>query len=290
MSIIKRLRSETGSALFITILILSSLLVVGLSAASIAFSSAVISGVQQRSTVALYAAEAGAERSLWEARKNNWATSTASVSNIFGTTTLGNAAYYNTDYSSSSPNLYFVSQGTFRDTVRAVELSMDGSASSTPPPPPPPPGNWYSGSCVGIEVYEKDSPGQLAWKNVGTSCDIPQCSQNGSQDNDSLTSSNAVDFTGYLARDYCKSVGGRLPTKAEMSCIASNKTDYGDYGPLENDYANGDFHFANYYWTAMEANSTGFPIDTTDAYAVDIGTAAPSLAAKTIDYYVRCVK
>jgi Tfp pilus assembly protein PilX len=131
MNIIKNIHSQRGSALLMTILVLSSLMVVGLSAASVALSGVLISGVQQRSTVALYVAESGAEKALYEARKNNWVLPVAASStNVFGTSTMPNGGFFTVDYASttdavtgSSSNAFF-SDGDFRETRRRIELAF----------------------------------------------------------------------------------------------------------------------------------------------------------------------
>ena len=131
MSIIRKIRSRQGSALLMTVLVMSSLMVVGLSAASVALSGVLISGVQQRSTIALYVAEAGAEKALYEARKNGWVLPEVSSStNVFGTSTLPNGGFYTVDYASttdiatgSSTNAFF-SDGDFRETRRRIELAF----------------------------------------------------------------------------------------------------------------------------------------------------------------------
>lgn len=117
--------------MLMTILVLSSLMVVGLSAASVALSGVLISGVQQRSTVALYVAETGAEEALYQARKNGWVLPVASSSaNVFGTSTLSNGGFYTVDYASSTDILTgsstnsFFSDGDFKETRRRIELQF----------------------------------------------------------------------------------------------------------------------------------------------------------------------
>jgi len=129
MNIIKKIYNQKGSALLMTILVLSSLMVVGLSAASVAMSGVLISGVQQRSTIALYVAETGAEQALFESRKNGWVLpGAASSTNVFGTTTLANGGFYMVDYASStdiitgSTTNSFYSDGDFKETRRRIEL------------------------------------------------------------------------------------------------------------------------------------------------------------------------
>lgn len=117
--------------MLMTILVLSSLMVVAMSAASVALSGVLISGVQQRSTVALYVAETGAEEALYQARKNGWVLPSASSStNVFGTSTLANGGFYTVDYASSTDAMTgsttnsFYSDGDFRETRRRIELQF----------------------------------------------------------------------------------------------------------------------------------------------------------------------
>jgi hypothetical protein len=122
----KRLRNnKTGSALLMTMLILSSIMVVALNAAGLVMSGVILSGTQERSTIAFYAAEAGAERALYEARRNpGFTLPMDDTLNIFGTTTLSNGAYNLVDYSSSTPDIFFSSEGNYAETKRKVELKF----------------------------------------------------------------------------------------------------------------------------------------------------------------------
>ncbi len=52
-------------------------------------------------------------------------------------------------------------------------------------------------------------------------CAAPQC------EGGNYVADNTVDFSGIPARDYCKSIGGRLPTFDEMVCIHNNIDDFG---------------------------------------------------------------
>jgi len=66
------IENNRGTALFLTLIILSSVLIVSLGAADL-----IVSGVKQARTQlysvrSYFAAEAGAERVLWEIRKNNF--------------------------------------------------------------------------------------------------------------------------------------------------------------------------------------------------------------------------
>ena len=66
------LKNQKGTALFLTLIILSSVLIVSLGAADLATSGIKQGRTQAYSIKAYFAAEAGAERVLWEIRKNNF--------------------------------------------------------------------------------------------------------------------------------------------------------------------------------------------------------------------------
>ena len=63
-------KNKKGTALFMALMILSGALIVSLGAASLIVSSVKQAQMQVYSTNAYYAAESGAERLLWEIRKN----------------------------------------------------------------------------------------------------------------------------------------------------------------------------------------------------------------------------
>jgi len=115
-----------GTALFMTLLILTSILVVALGAANLVVLGIKISRMQERSTKAYFAAEAGAERSLWEVRKNNYILPDENQDNIFEVLDLGNGSAYHVDYATSSPNIIFTSTGVYRGVRRVVEVNFNG--------------------------------------------------------------------------------------------------------------------------------------------------------------------
>lgn len=118
------LSNQDGSALFITVMIMSSLLVAALSATNIIMASILTSGVQERSIKAYFAAEAGAERSLWDVRKNSFVLPASNQTGI-SSSTLSNGARYDVDYATSSSAVTFTSTGTFdTNTRRTVEINF----------------------------------------------------------------------------------------------------------------------------------------------------------------------
>jgi TRAP-type C4-dicarboxylate transport system permease small subunit len=77
-------------------------------------------------------------------------------------------------------------------------------------------GSWIYDVCQGIGIYSVDISQSLQWEKTKTVCVSPQC--NGGV----LAADNNVDFSNYPARDACKTVGGRLPTKSEFICLYAN--------------------------------------------------------------------
>jgi len=134
---------------------------------------------------------------------------------------------------------------------------------------------WLIGPCSGIGVYYQDS-GTAQWKTSDTACDTPQCGQNGGQDGDTLVADNTVDFSTYPARNTCKTLGGRLPTTAELQCVHTNKTIYDDFGV---------FQSGAYYWSNKE-NSITYAYDPYFSTIFNAGT----MTYKTSSNYIRCVK
>ena len=101
-----------------------------------------------------------------------------------------------------------------------------------------------SGVCSGIEIYASDLNGWYRWKTSATNCNRPQCGQDGGQNGDNLVADNTVDFSQYPARNGCKSIGGRLPTRDELLCIYNKRSSLGSF---TNDVP-------AMYWSSTESN------------------------------------
>ncbi len=127
----------------------------------------------------------------------------------------------------------------------------------------------YLGDGNYIIVAQGDAPSSKAWKTSATACDRPHCSIDGGQNGDNLKADNTLDFTDYPARDYCKSIGGRLPTIDELECIYNNRASFGSFG-------------AGYYWSSTEYSET-------NARGVGFSSGSVLSNNKTSTYYVRCV-
>lgn len=124
-----------------------------------------------------------------------------------------------------------------------------------------------------IVAREDVSTSTYDWKNSQTYCVEPQCEDIGGDTN--LVGDNTVNFIKalgeqYPAREACKEAGGRLPTIDELSCIYSNRTEFGD-------------NFASaHYWSATEllANLARW---------VDFSDGSTDYGSKTSSFNVRCV-
>lgn len=122
-----------------------------------------------------------------------------------------------------------------------------------------------------ILVKRADVGAERKWKETNTACDQPQCGQDGGQDLDNLVADNTVSFSVYPARDACKAVGGRLPTKTELDCMYLNKATFGDN------------FVADYYWSSTEYSVNG-------AWRQNFSNGGQNNAGKNNSYYVRCVR
>ena len=129
----------------------------------------------------------------------------------------------------------------------------------------------YAGDGDYIIVAQADAPSQKQWKTSNTACDRPECGADGGQSGDNLVNDNTVDFTLYPARDYCKSIGGRLPNRDELSCIYINRAIFGD------NFGTG------HYWSSTENSETY-------AYSRLFSSGSEGNANKAGGYYVRCVR
>ena len=120
--LICKLRNNQGTILFMSILILTTILTAALGSASLMMSGIIISGNQSRSTQAFFAADAGIEESLWWARKSDTSTTTL-ADDIYGVAsgTLSTNATYNVDYITWPYIRNFTSAGEFGNTRRTIE-------------------------------------------------------------------------------------------------------------------------------------------------------------------------
>jgi Tfp pilus assembly protein PilX len=118
-----QIKNNRGVILLMTLLILSSILVVTLGAADLVLAGVKMNRQTGYSSVAFFSSEAGLERALWEARKNNYVLPNNNVnppSSVFsGGLAIG--SLYSVSYSTSTPNVTFKSIGSLSGVKRSTE-------------------------------------------------------------------------------------------------------------------------------------------------------------------------
>jgi len=127
---VKRIKENSrGVILLLTMFILTGILVVTLGAADIIFSGIKMNRLTGYSSVAFFAAEAGLERALWEAR--TWEARGASnplpdvdTPNLFSDNLSGGSSY-KVDFASSTPYVTFTSIGSYSGVKRSVESTYE---------------------------------------------------------------------------------------------------------------------------------------------------------------------
>jgi hypothetical protein len=117
--------TRKGSALVLTMFILTGMLIVAMSSAYIILIGIRAGGVQSQSTKAYYTAEAGAEDLLWEMRHNVYVYPSfpSDTYVLFNKTMPLSGANYKV-YFSSFPPLIFTSVGDYNNTKRSVEIEF----------------------------------------------------------------------------------------------------------------------------------------------------------------------
>jgi len=116
----KKIKNQKGVILLLTLLVLSGILVVTLGAADIVMSGLKMNRLTGYSSIAFFAAEAGLERALWEARYNHYSYPNLDASNVFSSSDIGNSSSYQINYASSTPFVTFTSIGGYRGVKRSV--------------------------------------------------------------------------------------------------------------------------------------------------------------------------
>lgn len=119
---------QKGTALLMSVLILNTIIFVSLAVSQIGFSSIKMGRNEIISTKAYFAAEAGAERILWEFRKGSCSIDpqTCNFSDIVENNgySSSNSSFYRVIAEPSS-NVIFVSTGRVGEQYRTIELSLD---------------------------------------------------------------------------------------------------------------------------------------------------------------------
>lgn len=139
MWIVNKIKNKKGTALMMTILILTSVLVVALATASLVVQGMVMGRTQTYSTKAIFAAYAGIERVLYEIRINSLNIGACSNGNYIDFTPppcsatlksypLGDASYYliynyNNPPTCAANTTCLKSVGSYKGVQRSVEAS-----------------------------------------------------------------------------------------------------------------------------------------------------------------------
>ncbi len=123
----KQFKNQTGIILLLTLFILSGILIITLGAADLVMSGLKMNRLTGYSNLSFFASEAGVEKALWEARKNNYVLPDVDTPNVFSFS-LGNQGTYQINYSTSSPNVTFTSVGSYLGAKRSVESTYSASS------------------------------------------------------------------------------------------------------------------------------------------------------------------
>ncbi len=124
IKLIKKIVKRPGDALILTMFIMAGMLIVAMSGSYVALVGIKAAGVQSQSTKAYYAAEAGAEKFLWELYKNNYSHPKFIFSPItIFNGSLSNNTSYQVYYTQRFP-LTFKAVGDYRNSKRSVEIIM----------------------------------------------------------------------------------------------------------------------------------------------------------------------
>jgi hypothetical protein len=119
---------KKGTALLMTVLILNSIIIVALAAAKLIVSGVRESGTETRSIKAYAAAEAGAERTLYEYRKTGVCLKPLFTNCHFTRTLPAGGSSYQADWTSGDGSLgttlTFISIGASSGLKRSVELDF----------------------------------------------------------------------------------------------------------------------------------------------------------------------
>ena len=151
----------------------------------------------------------------------------------------------------------------WRSTTTAGSLTMEDKVCDSD--------NWYCTASTTCESELDDGDyiivysGALVARTQNFTCTDPYCVSG------KYSADNTLDFSTYLTRDYCKSLGGRQATYNELVCIHNNIDDFGGSG-----------HYPSaYYW---HATMSGAPVN---CYDVNTGGGA-GCSASGSRYFV-CV-
>ena len=123
---IKKLKK--GSALLLTLFLMTSIIVISMGGASLALSGIRMSGIQSQSVKAYYAAEAGAEELLYKVRQSREIDLSLNIGDIaIEETSLDSNSNYFVIFTKKALEYpvgenIFISIGTFLNTRRSVDI------------------------------------------------------------------------------------------------------------------------------------------------------------------------
>ncbi len=122
-----QVRLKRGSALLLSLLIITSIIVIAMGGSAVALSGLKMAGIQSQSVKAYFAAEAGAERLLYEIRKDDDSgiSFASPLGEVISETELNDGSSYWVKFASkANGDKYntFVSLGAFLKTRRSVDL------------------------------------------------------------------------------------------------------------------------------------------------------------------------
>jgi len=121
----KRLATKKGSALILTMFILTGMFVVAMGSSYIILVQIRAGGIQSQSTKAYFLAESGAERLLYATRKQYYQLQSQAPDTEL--VALRGTNYNYSVYYKSFPPLVFSAIGEYNNTRRSVELEFRGN-------------------------------------------------------------------------------------------------------------------------------------------------------------------
>lgn len=121
-------KNQKGVILLLTLLILSGVLAVTLTAADLVLAGIRMNRLAGYSGLAYFAAEAGLERALYTARQPGFSYPSENQEDFFNcapSCSLANGSAYQVDYFTSPPSVTFKSVGDFSGAKRSVESTYE---------------------------------------------------------------------------------------------------------------------------------------------------------------------
>lgn len=122
-------KKPRGIILLLTLFILSGILIITLAAADLVLAGLKMNRLTGYSSLAFFAAEAGLERALYEARQTGFIYPDEDQDDFLNCASLPcvleNDSSYVVKYATSTPNVTFTSIGSYREAKRSVESAYE---------------------------------------------------------------------------------------------------------------------------------------------------------------------